>query len=116
MFCKVCGEKLTPNNLYSKDKRFCDSCGTKHSEYIKDRRNTLQSLREMNLESKIIQTKYLIKQAVAEFGLDHVYISYSGGKDSTVPSHIAKSIYPDILHVFANTTDDYPETLQHIKW
>ena len=116
MFCKVCGEKLTPNNLYSKDKRFCDSCGTKHSEYIKDRRNTLQSLREMNLESKIIQTKYLIKQAVDEFGLDHVYISYSGGKDSTVLSHIAKSIYPDILHLFANTTNEYPETLQHIKW
>lgn len=51
-----------------------------------------------------------------EFGLDKVYISYSGGKDSTVLSHIAKSIYPDILHLFANTTNEYPETIQHIKW
>ena len=70
----------------------------------------------MNLESKIIQTKYLIKQAVHEFGIDHVYISYSGGKDSTVLSHIAKQIYPNILHIFSNTTNEYPETLQHIKW
>ena len=70
----------------------------------------------MNLESKIIQSKYLIKQAVSEFGLDKVYISYSGGKDSTVLSHIAKSMYPDILHIFANTTNEYPETIQHIRW
>lgn len=70
----------------------------------------------MNLESKIIQTKYLIKCAVMEFGLNKVYISYSGGKDSTVLSHIAKSMYPNILHLFANTTNEYPETLKHIRW
>lgn len=51
-----------------------------------------------------------------EFGLDKVYISYSGGKDSTVLSHIAKSMYPDILHLFANTTNEYPETIEHIRW
>ena len=49
-------------------------------------------------------------------GLEHVYISYSGGKDSTVLSHIAKQLYPNILHIFANTTNEYPETLQHIRW
>ena len=70
----------------------------------------------MNLESKIVQTKYLIREAVSEFGLDKVYISYSGGKDSTVLSHIAKTMYPDILHLFANTTNEFPETIQHIKW
>lgn len=51
-----------------------------------------------------------------EFGLDKIYISYSGGKDSTVLSHIAKSMYPDILHIFANTTNEYPETIEHICW
>lgn len=25
-------------------------------------------------------------------------------------------MYPNILHLFANTTNEYPETLQHIKW
>lgn len=84
--------------------------------YLLYRKNTLISLRSMNLESKIIQTKYLIKQTINEFGLEHVYISYSGGKDSTVLSHIAKQLYPDILHIFANTTNEYPETLQHIRW
>ncbi len=76
----------------------------------------MQSLRKMNLASKIIQSRFLIRQAVEEFGLDKVYISYSGGKDSTVLSHLAKSMYPEILHIFANTTNEYPETLEHIKW
>jgi 3'-phosphoadenosine 5'-phosphosulfate sulfotransferase (PAPS reductase)/FAD synthetase len=70
----------------------------------------------MNLASKIVQTRFLIKQAINTFGLNKVYISYSGGKDSTVLSHIAKNMYPNILHLFANTTNEYPETLQHIKW
>lgn len=116
MICKMCGKKITTENIYTLDHRYCDACGIEHATYLKERRQTLTSLRKMNLESKIIQTKFLIRQAINEFGLDKVYISYSGGKDSTVLSHIAKSMYPDILHIFANTTNEYPETLQHIKW
>ncbi|MFR3728299.1 phosphoadenosine phosphosulfate reductase family protein [Lacrimispora sp.] len=116
MLCKKCMEELTSTNIYPSDHRYCIMCSTEHSTYLSERRQTLTSLREMNLESKIIQTKYLIRRAVMEFGLDKVYISYSGGKDSTVLSHIAKTMYPDILHLFANTTNEYPETIQHIKW
>lgn len=116
MVCKCCGTELTSANTYKSDRRYCITCGTNHADYLRGRHNTLDSLREMNLESKIIQSKYLIRQAVTVFGLDKVYISYSGGKDSTVLSHIAKSMYPNILHIFANTTNEYPETLTHIHW
>lgn len=116
MLCKICSEELNENNIYPLDHRYCNICGIKHSAFLKERREILTSLREMNLESKIIQTKHLIRETVAVFGLDKVYISYSGGKDSTVLSHIAKSMYPNILHIFANTTNEYPETLQHIEW
>jgi len=116
MYCKKCQIELNNNNMYQSDARYCRTCGEEHATYLSDRRQTLLSLREMNLESKIIQTKYLIRCAVNEFGLNKVYISYSGGKDSTVLSHIAKSLYPDILHIFANTTNEYPETIEHIRW
>ena len=116
MICKKCLEELTADNVYLSDQRYCVTCGKEHATYLTARRQTLESLREMNLESKVIQTKYLIRQTIYEFGIDKVYISYSGGKDSTVLSHIAKSMYPDILHIFANTTNEYPETIQHIKW
>lgn len=116
MICKTCGKPITIDNRYPADNRYCLSCGNKQSEYLHGRREMLKSLQDMNLASKIIQTRYLIRQTVNEFGLDKVYISYSGGKDSTVLSHIAKSMYPDILHIFSNTTNEYPETIQHIKW
>ena len=116
MTCKKCGTELTTENIYSSDHRYCNLCGLEYALFLSERRATLASLRAMNLESKIIQTQALIREAVWEFGLDKVYISYSGGKDSTVLSHIAKKIYPDILHIFANTTNEYPETLQHIRW
>ena len=116
MICQICGTELNPDDVYTSHSRFCRVCGQSHADFLKIRRQTLSSLRNMNLASKIIQSKYLIRQAVDEFGLDKVYISYSGGKDSTVLSHLAKSMYPDILHIFANTTNEYPETLRHIKW
>ncbi len=116
MTCKKCKKELTDINIYPSDHRYCIKCGTEHATYLSNQRSTLALLREMNLASKIVQTRFLIKQAINTFGLNKVYISYSGGKDSTVLSHIAKNMYPNILHLFANTTNEYPETLQHIKW
>ena len=38
-----------------------------------------------------------------------VYVSFSGGKDSTVLAHIVHDIYPDVPLVFSNTGLEYPE-------
>ena len=84
MSCKNCKEELTQDNVYPSDRRYCADCGQKHALYLQERRQTLASLRDMNLEPKIVQTRYFIRQAVMEFGLDKVYISYSGVEDSTV--------------------------------
>lgn len=48
-------------------------------------------------------------------GVEHVYVSFSGGKDSTVLLHLARRIYPDILAAFVNTGCEYPDLLQFIK-
>lgn len=43
------------------------------------------------------------------------YISFSGGKDSTVLLDIARKIYPDIEAVYCDTGLEYPEVRNHVK-
>ena len=44
-----------------------------------------------------------------------VYISFSGGKDSTVLLDLARHIYPDIPAVFCDTGLEYPEIREFVK-
>lgn len=83
---------------------------------MKGRKVALHGLQALPLEQKIIKSYQVIEDAILEFGIESIYISYSGGKDSTILSHMVRQRYSDILHIFANTTNEYPETLEHLKW
>lgn len=67
------------------------------------------------LNIKVEMTKARIREWVHEFGEDGVYISFSGGKDSTVLLDIVRSVYPNIEAVFVNTGLEYPEIQQFVK-
>ena len=67
------------------------------------------------LDIKIAKTKQRIREAIERFGIDGVYISFSGGKDSTVLLDIARSIYPNILAVYCDTGLEYPEVKEFVK-
>jgi len=45
----------------------------------------------------------------------NVFVSFSGGLDSTVLLHIARGLYPDMLAVFFNTGLEFPETVRFIN-
>ena len=72
----------------------------------KDELTTLQSL---PLDVKIAKSKLRIDEWVRHYGENGVYISYSGGKDSTVLLHLVRSLYPNIEAVFVDTGLEYPE-------
>ena len=80
-------------------------------------KHTIDDLRQMQslpLSAKILMTKNRIRDWYEYFD-GQVYVSFSGGKDSTVLLHIARELYPDIEAVFVNTGLEYPEIRQFVK-
>lgn len=74
----------------------------------------LTMLQALPLEIKIEKTKARLKEYIEYFGLNNVYISYSGGKDSEVLLDIARQLYPNIKAVFINTGQEFPETIKQV--
>lgn len=72
-------------------------------------------LQSLPLEVKIAKTLIRIREFVEFYGEDKVYISFSGGKDSTVLVHLVRSIYPNIECVFSNTGLEFPEVVSFVK-
>lgn len=69
----------------------------------------LRYLQSLPLAVKVEMTKHRIEEFVQEFGTDGVYISFSGGKDSTVLLDISRKLYPNIKAMFIDVPTQYPE-------
>lgn len=74
----------------------------------------LKQKQSLPLDAKIQMTKRRIREWYEAFDRK-VYISFSGGKDSTVLLHIARQVYPDIPAVFCDTGLEYPEIRMFVK-
>lgn len=74
----------------------------------------LQQKLNLSLDKKIELTKQKIK-AWYDYFDGKVYVSFSGGKDSTVLLHLARQVCPDIKAVFCNTGLEYPEIVDFVK-
>ena len=74
----------------------------------------LKQMQSLPLESKILMTKRRIESWYDYFD-GQVYVSFSGGKDSTVLKHIVDSMYDDVPALFVNTGLEYPEIQQFVR-
>ena len=75
----------------------------------------LAELQGYPLSMKLALTRQRIREWIHRYGTDGVYVSFSGGKDSTVLLHIVREIYPDVKAVFVDTGLEYPEIRQFVR-
>jgi len=83
-------------------------------------KHTIDELRQwqaLPLSIKVRMSMERIRMWVREYGESGVYVSFSGGKDSTVLSHLVDITCPgnEIPRVFVNTGLEYPEIVQFVK-
>lgn len=77
-------------------------------------REDLKKMQSWSLERKIQVTQTRIIEWYQHWQ-GKVYVSFSGGKDSTVLLDLARRAYPDIEAVFVDTGLEYPEIRQFVK-
>lgn len=75
----------------------------------------LKMLQSLPLELKIEKTKLRVTEFINYYGESGCYISFSGGKDSTVLKHIIDNMGYNIESVYIDTGLEYPEIKQFIK-
>lgn len=74
----------------------------------------LAQMQSVPLAGKILMTKRRIREWYEHWD-GQVYVSFSGGKDSTVLKHIVDSMYSDVPALFVNTGLEYPEIQRFVK-
>ena len=68
----------------------------------------LRQRQSLPLNAKVLMTQHRIREWYDAWS-GNVYVSFSGGKDSTVLAHLVHEMYPNVKLVFANTGLEYPE-------
>jgi len=74
----------------------------------------LKQKQSLPFQAKVYMSIARIRQWYDAFD-GNVYVSFSGGKDSTVLLHLVRSIYPDVPAVYVDTGLEYPEIKAFVK-
>ena len=75
----------------------------------------LYRLQALPLDEKIAIAQKAIREFVEHFGVDGIYISFSGGKDSTVLIHLCRQLYPDLVGLYSDTGLEFPEIREFVQ-
>lgn len=76
----------------------------------------LQANRE-RYEALVEEADEYIRRVAADYNFMEMFVSFSGGKDSTVVSDLVMRALgnPKVLHIFGDTTLEFPFTYEYVK-
>lgn len=95
-------EKLAKSNSYS---------------YFNENINTFAKLNQQRLRYLVDEAFTFIKNNADQYPRECLVISFSGGKDSTVTADLTVKALsdPSIVHIFGNTTLEFPLTIEYAE-
>ena len=72
---------------------------------------------KLRLNALIEEAHRFIKEEAAKFPTENIVLSFSGGKDSSVTADIVTKALanPSLVHIFGNTTLEFPTTLEYAE-
>jgi phosphoadenosine phosphosulfate reductase len=104
--------KLTPEEIHEQLEKY------KHQNSYSGFNDNIEKFIEINksrLHYIIDEAHRFIKEAASSYPNEHVVISFSGGKDSTVTADLTVRALndPSLVHIFGNTTLEFPMTMEY---
>lgn len=70
----------------------------------------------IHLNNIVTEAHSFIKKVKGDYDYDSMFVSFSGGKDSSVTSDLVINAIgnPNIIHIYGDTTLEYPETANYL--
>ena len=82
-------------------------------EYFDEYIDNFKNANKERLNGLIDEAQSFVKNASKKYDEEHIVLSFSGGKDSTVTADVViKALSnPSLVHIFGNTTLEFPTTI-----
>lgn len=107
-------KKMSPDNIREQLIKY--SCQN-NSDFFYDNIKRFVELNKARLNYIIDEAHSFIKKTAALYPRECVVISFSGGKDSTVTADLTVKALgdPTLVHIFGNTTLEFPSTVDYAE-
>lgn len=86
-------------------------------DFFNENMRTFAEVNKIRYDDITSEAMSYIIRASEGYDETSMFVSFSGGKDSTVTSHLVRTALsnPSVIHIFGDTTLELPDTIEYIK-